>query len=1053
MLRNICEGKRHKVQTPNGAIIESVQEGDMVIQGLPAEGARAAIFKDEDLVSGNLVSVGQLCDAGMKVLFEREKATVLDTNGEGVITAERDGKSGLYSVDLEVKERMGVMFPQKSTSGRKAEFYTACMGSPTTSTIHQAVARGWVKFPGVAAKDFSNLPHSEATAKGHLDKTRQGLDSTKEKISKTHLTEEKDTSTMKIEVEEIDKQLFADLTGRFPYQSDSGMQYLMIMKCSVTGYIHVEPLGSRKSAEFTRAFQEGVNFYTSFGITHKKIKIDNESSGEFRKKLKENNMSVDFVAPNNHRQNPAERDIRTFKNHFIATLCTTDPSFPLSQWDRLLPQAELTLNLMRGSPLQRNLSSWEHLRGPYNYNRNPIAPAGTRVIIHEDPNVRDTWAPHGVPGFYVGPAMEHYRGYVVFVESTKRTRITDSISWHPHDPHRATVADVFIHGAIEALAADVQGLQDSADFVQREVLAHQSKEVRRSKRVRRPNKKYNDSFDGMLGAAVGSYRSALKGDEKLKWEYAADEEFFRLIEETKTMRPIRWRQKPDGRKISYYNPQIKIKVKPGGELEYRVRGTYGGDISDYAGPTAAQTADMVSIKTLLNATVSEGADWMTMDIKDFYLGTPLPHPEYMRIHIDQMPQKSREKYISSGMLKNDYLLFEINKGIYGLAQAGLLAQERLFQILAQNGYTSIMSSNPCIFKHSERDIFFSLVVDDFGVKYKLKQDVEHLLGALQTKYVVKTDWEGSSYVGFDIKHDKLKRVISISMPRYVEDASRKLNRALAKVIHTPLPVQSTLSPDIPLNSQEIKRLQSIIGIVLYYARAVDPTLLTRVSKLSSLQSTGTTTVLEDAERMFEYCMSYPNANIHFHASDMQLICYTDASYLSESKSRSRGGGYFFLGSSDHTTLNGPILCTSIILDAVVSSAAESEYGAAFENAKEAVYIRQTLEALGYKQAPTPMVTDNAFVKSVTNGTCKVKKSKAMDMRYNWLVDRVKQGQFNVMWCEGHKNIADYFTKDLPSCRYRQMREFIVPSIDTRICIANIPIIKKGITEEVVRDDI
>ena len=156
---------------------------------------------------------------------------------------------------------------------------------------------------------------------------------------------------------------------------------------------------------------------------------------------------------------------------------------------------------------------------------------------------------------------------------------------------------------------------------------------------------------------------------------------------------------------------------------------------------------MVSIKAMLNATVSEDAGWMTMNIKDFYLGTPLPHSEYMRVHIDQMPEKSRDMFGSSGMLQNGYMLFQIDKGMYGLAQAGLLAQERLFETLAQNGYTSIMPTNPCIFKHCERDIFFSLVVDDFGVKYKSREDVEHLLGVLQTKYVAKSDWQGSSYVG------------------------------------------------------------------------------------------------------------------------------------------------------------------------------------------------------------------------------------------------------------------------------------------------------------------
>jgi hypothetical protein len=279
------------------------------------------------------------------------------------------------------------------------------------------------------------------------------------------------------------------------------------------------------------------------------------------------------------------------------------------------------------------------------------------------------------------------------------------------------------------------------------------------------------------------------------------------------------------------------------------------------------------------------------------------------------------------------------------------------------------------------------------------------------------------------------------MPKYIKETSKRLGISQCERTDTPLPTSPTL-PKLPLTPELVKRLQSINGTILYYARAIDPTLLTRVSKLSSAQSTGTDQTLHDAERMLKYAITHPNAEIHFHASDMKLICYSDASYLSESKSRSRGGGYFFLGSSDYGQLNGPILCTSIILDNVVSSAAESEYGAAFENAREAVYIRQTLEALGYIQPPTPIVTDNSFVKSITNGTCKVKRSKAMDMRYNWLNDRVKQGQFNVIWCEGHKNIADYFTKDLPVHRYKTMRDYIIPQRDKRIHINDIPMIKK-----------
>ena len=77
-----------------------------------------------------------------------------------------------------------------------------------------------------------------------------------------------------------------------------------------------------------------------------------------------------------------------------------------------------------------------------------------------------------------------------------------------------------------------------------------------------------------------SYRSACKGPQKERWLNAGDEEFYRLLTETKTIKFIPWRDKPNGRKVSYYNPQVKIKVKHDGEIEYRVRGTYGGNITD-----------------------------------------------------------------------------------------------------------------------------------------------------------------------------------------------------------------------------------------------------------------------------------------------------------------------------------------------------------------------------------------------------------------------------------------------------------------------------------------
>jgi hypothetical protein len=513
---------------------------------------------------------------------------------------------------------------------------------------------------------------------------------------------------------------------------------------------------------------------------------------------------------------------------------------------------------------------------------------------------------------------------------------------------------------------------------------------------------------------------------------AAAEEFDRLIDETATMKFIPWNTKPSGRKVSYYNPQVRIKTNPDGTLLYRVRGTYGGDVSDYHGPTAAQTADMTSIKILWNATVSEEANFMSIDIKDFYLGTKLKQNEYMRIHISQIPQESLEKYVTPNLIQDDHVLAEISKGIYGLKQAGLLAQQRLVYHLAEHNYFPISTTSPCIFKHKTRDLVFSLVVDDFGVKYKEKCDVQELLMTLRLLYVVKEDWSGVSYVGFKIHHDREKGKLTISMPNYIKDAAERFNINISKKIDNPLISDSGNNnhPDQPATPQQEKRLQQIVGVILYYARAVDPIVLARISKISSKQKNPTISTLKAAERVLQYLATQPEASITFHKSKMRLICYSDASYQGETEARSRCGGVFFLGDDNVAIFNGPILSRSSIIDSVTSSAAESELAAAFMNAKEAVYFRNILEGFGYQQDKTPIITDNSFVYSLVNGTCKAKRSRAMDMRYNWLLDRTNQEQFEIIWCKGQINVADHLTKDLKTFQLNALKKVLIDSADS-----------------------
>jgi hypothetical protein len=155
---------------------------------------------------------------------------------------------------------------------------------------------------------------------------------------------------------------------------------------------------------------------------------------------------------------------------------------------------------------------------------------------------------------------------------------------------------------------------------------------------------------------------------------------------------------------------------------------------------------------------------------------------------------------------------------------------------------------------------------------------------------------------------------------------------------------------------------------------------------------------------------------------MILTVHSDASYLSESKARSRAGGFFYMGSKQRdAALNGAILATTSIMKSVLSSAAEAEIGALFENCKKATILRTTLEEMGWPQPATPMQTDNSTACGIANDTIKQQRSRAIDMRFYWVRDRTKQGHFDIFWKPGSTNLADYFTKHHPAKHHQLMR--------------------------------
>ena len=1141
----------------------------------------AHVVKDSDLQCA-LMSVHDLCNQNLKVEMDKSVVRIIDENNVQVANGLFDPETRAWHMkafnDLPVEDGSANYVINNQVDAENVAFYHAAFGSPTVSSMILAMRKGFLDtvYGLTLQQVLRNPPVTITTEMGHMVRQRQGLRSTqvldKPLVLEPIVDEPVDAldNCVSFKVMATFNALgtsHSDLTGEFPYPSRQNSKYILVSYFN--GYIHVIPMASKSSISYTHAFKQLYDFYAEAGHVPTYQRLDNELSLEVKELFKKVlHVELQTVPPDNHRTNRAERAIGTFKPHMISTLATCDPSCPFNLWEDFLPQMELTINVLRPSPVNPNISCYQQLWGiPFDFGRHPIAPCGTKVAIYEGPDKRSSWAAHALAGYYVGPLFTGYRTFRVFVNATQHIRTSDSLAWFsPYNiPGSSTVElllgtiheftnalnqitghhqvpiDNRAHELKSQIGKDLQELaklylkvpqmdtpvypmepvalpipdivagvpklkvhfeeplhpdvtvptiptisipliipscvppQRVESPVPSVVVIHPpvTSPVQRVAKPRRTPRerimtRHMSKGDAPLlpSTTVNRYRVAansltlisdilpdissfttnmryvdpanprwgdcMKRADKQEWLDENDRELRRLITVSSTMYPINHSDMPAGHKAAYYNPQCTEKIKPQGLLK-RVRGTIGGDQIAYSGDVAAHTASLPDLKCLLNAVVSTpGGMFMTIDIVDYYLQTPLETPEYMKIHRKFISPAIEKEFKLSELWFQDHIYFKVVKGIYGLPQAGILAQKQLFPRLCAGGFIASMD-NPCLFKHVTLPIQFVLTVDDFGVKYQHVDDVNHLLNTL-SMYQLKVDWSGRKYLGMKINHQVDKGILELSMPGYVGKALMRFQVPVPKkAVDTPAycpPVSygkeqlvDKEDTSTPLGPAEIHRIQQIIGVFLYYARCVDITAFTILNKMSKQLAKPTQVLMQKIDHFLAYMASNPDATLVFKASDMQLCVHSDASYLSEPESRSRAGGFHWIGSD--LPYNGAVDILSTTIKAVVSAASEAEYGAAFLNATQALPTMRTLNFLGFQQFPVTVTMDNSVACGVVNNTVKSRRSKAMDMRFHWLKDREAQKQFKFIWDKGSNNLADYFTKILPSKEYKARRHIYV----------------------------
>jgi hypothetical protein len=179
-----------------------------------------------------------------------------------------------------------------------------------------------------------------------------------------------------------------------------------------------------------------------------------------------------------------------------------------------------------------------------------------------------------------------------------------------------------------------------------------------------------------------------------------------------------------------------------------------------------------------------------------------------------------------------------------------------------------------LWKHATSPISFTLVANNFGMKYVNKDDVIHLIQCLKKKYELTRDWNTNLYCGIELNWNYNSRTPDILMPGYIINQLQKYKHAIpAKPQHcpyTPQPacqysseVQQLLPIDTspPLSDADIKHIQQVIGSILYYEGAIDLTVLMALSTIASKQAHGTESTMQKAKQLLDYLATHFDAMV------------------------------------------------------------------------------------------------------------------------------------------------------------------------------------------------
>ena len=506
-------------------------------------------------------------------------------------------------------------------------------------------------------------------------------------------------------------------------------------------------------------------------------------------------------------------------------------------------------------------------------------------------------------------------------------------------------------------------------------------------------------------------KEAMDSKKSKMWADAMKEEMNSLTEnETFTLTPLpRGKQAVGGRWV------YAVKESPDGsetcKARYVAKGYSQVEGIDYK-ETFSPTANMTSVRALMQVAVQEDLTLHQMDVKTAYLHAPIDCEVYM-----EQPEGFEIKSKTG-----EHLVCKLNKSLYGLKQSGRNWNMLLHDHLTENGFVQ-NDADHCVYsRKSEKEKVILLVwVDDLIIAASNNTLLSDVKEILKRRFKMKDMGPLKHFLGIDFRQSEGE--IKMTQKRHVEKILAKFGMSECKPRSTPC--EQKLNFDSEGEVIDSTGYREIVGSLIYIMTCTRPDLSWVVSKLSQYLAEPKQQHWATAKHILRYLKGTMDQELHYQKCEeslLQLEGYSDADWAADKDDRRSTSGYCF-----SLTENGPVISwKSRKQPTVALSTCEAEYMALAATTQESMYLVQLLKGIdsSNQHIPVKIYEDNQGAIALSKNPVCRQRSKHIDIKYHFVQSAHAEGKISIEYCPTADMVADVLTKPVTKAKFESFKGYL-----------------------------